>query len=414
MTLSAAEQYLLELINRARLDPLAEAKRYGIDLNKDLGPGTLDGTAKQVLAPNALLEQAAVLHTQWMLAADVFSHTGQGGSSMADRINAQGYSWSALGENIAWVGSTGAVTVEGSIDSLHRNLFLSAGHRENLLNGTYREVGLGAEAGGFASGGRTWNAAMLTEDFGRGGSSVFLTGVAYNDTDHDGFYSIGEGRGDAVFAGAATSAAGGYAVALTSGAVSGSVGGKAFTATVDLSAGNVKLDVVDGALFKSSASITLGTGINKVALLGVAGLSATGNAAANVLTGNGGANALAGLGGNDKLFGGGGADSLDGGAGDDRLTGGGGRDLLTGGLGADTFVLSTNSGVDRVSDFTLAQGDRIELDHRLWAGTLTADQVVSTYGQLAKGEAVLDFGAVELHLLGVSTLTGLASALLIV
>lgn len=38
MTISAAEQLLIELINRARLDPLAEAQRLGIDLNAGLAP----------------------------------------------------------------------------------------------------------------------------------------------------------------------------------------------------------------------------------------------------------------------------------------------------------------------------------------------------------------------------------------
>ncbi len=31
MSLTQAEQYLIELINRARLNPLAEAERYGLD-----------------------------------------------------------------------------------------------------------------------------------------------------------------------------------------------------------------------------------------------------------------------------------------------------------------------------------------------------------------------------------------------
>jgi hypothetical protein len=44
MPLSAdAEQYLLELINEARLDPLAKAASLGIDLNQGLAPGTLTG-----------------------------------------------------------------------------------------------------------------------------------------------------------------------------------------------------------------------------------------------------------------------------------------------------------------------------------------------------------------------------------
>ena len=41
MALTAAEQYLLELINRARLDPQAEADRYGVGLNSGLAGGRI-------------------------------------------------------------------------------------------------------------------------------------------------------------------------------------------------------------------------------------------------------------------------------------------------------------------------------------------------------------------------------------
>ena len=53
------EQYVLEMINRARLDPLGEAARYGIDLNQGLSGGTLNGTPKQPLAFNPKLIDAA-------------------------------------------------------------------------------------------------------------------------------------------------------------------------------------------------------------------------------------------------------------------------------------------------------------------------------------------------------------------
>lgn len=80
MALSAAEQYLLELINRARLDPLSEAERYNLGLNVGLASGTITGTAKEVLAPDTLLEQASQTHSEWMLDEDVFAHQGDGGS----------------------------------------------------------------------------------------------------------------------------------------------------------------------------------------------------------------------------------------------------------------------------------------------------------------------------------------------
>ena len=89
--ISQAEQYLLELINRGRLDPQAEADRYGRDLNQGLAEGTITTDAKQVLAPNEQLELAAQLHSLWMLDANVFSHTGQNDSSLRDRAEAAGY-----------------------------------------------------------------------------------------------------------------------------------------------------------------------------------------------------------------------------------------------------------------------------------------------------------------------------------
>ena len=67
MPLTANEQYLLELINRARLDPTAEAQLYGLaDLNRGLPAGSISTAAKQVLAPNEYLNIAARSHSQWM------------------------------------------------------------------------------------------------------------------------------------------------------------------------------------------------------------------------------------------------------------------------------------------------------------------------------------------------------------
>ena len=46
---------MLELINRARMYPAAEAARLGIALNQGLAPGTISTAPKQVLAMNDLL-----------------------------------------------------------------------------------------------------------------------------------------------------------------------------------------------------------------------------------------------------------------------------------------------------------------------------------------------------------------------
>jgi hypothetical protein len=51
INLTPEEQLMLELINRARANPVAEASRDGIDLNEGLAPGTISAAAKQPLAP---------------------------------------------------------------------------------------------------------------------------------------------------------------------------------------------------------------------------------------------------------------------------------------------------------------------------------------------------------------------------
>ena len=69
---------------------------------------------------------------------------------------------------------------------------------------------------------------------------------------------------------------------------------------------------------------------------------------------------------NDTLFGDKNANKIDGGAGNDVIKGAGGADTLTGGAGADHFVYaalsdSTLSAYDTITDFSHADGDKIDL-----------------------------------------------------
>lgn len=377
--MTSAEQYLLESINRARLDPVGEARRFGIDLNQGLEPGRLDGSARQPLAPNALLNEAAARHSLWMLENDVFSHTGAQGSSAGDRMMKAGYvfegSWS-WGENLSWSGSTGAVSLDTEIGQQHRDLFLSPGHRVNILQGFFAEVGLAQEAGKFTDG-LTYNASMVTENFARSGAKLFLTGVVYTDRDKDNFYSIGEGvGGTGIRAGATTTssaAAGGYALGLPPAASVEAAfvrdGAPEIRFKVELSTANAKVDLVNGTRLESSAHLTLLSGTSTATLLGTGKLNLTGSTAADKLTGNSGANKISGAQGNDRISGGGGADTLYGNAGNDLLRGGSGKDILYGGAGKDLFRFDTTpnstTNVDRIMDFSVAD-DTIQLENAIF------------------------------------------------
>ena len=130
-----------------------------------------------------------------MLDKDIFSHTGVNGSDPGDRIEAAGYQLTGdwrWGENISWRGSTGAAEDQvKSIETQNDALFKSPGHRVNILQDDFREVGTGIVSGDF----KQYDALMVAENFGKTGNAVFLTGVAYDDLNDNDFYTPGEGRG---------------------------------------------------------------------------------------------------------------------------------------------------------------------------------------------------------------------------
>ncbi|MBD1828331.1 DUF4347 domain-containing protein [Microcoleus vaginatus GB1-A2] len=81
----------------------------------------------------------------------------------------------------------------------------------------------------------------------------------------------------------------------------------------------------------------------------------TGGAASDFLSGNRGEDILIGEKADDTLYGGQGNDILLGGQGNDFLSGDLGDDTLIGDVGNDKFLLSTNSGIDTVTDFEVGK-----------------------------------------------------------
>lgn len=241
---SANEQYLLELINAER------AK-----------------TGAQPLAFDNDLSEAAENHDRWMLSADVFSHTGSGGTSPTTRMKAAGYtlsgSW-ATGENIAWATTRAPTGYTDEVKLLHTNLMNSSGHRANILNPNFREVGLGYEVGDYK--GRS--SAFVTEDFAKTGSDLFLTGVAFDDKDGDRFYDPGEGLGAVTVTAknaagqtfkTTTSAAGGYDLVLKPGTYTVTFSGANIatsTQTATIGTKNVKKDLIDPVMKSGTLAAT--------------------------------------------------------------------------------------------------------------------------------------------------------------
>ncbi len=264
---TSAEQLMLEMVNRARLDPAAEGVRLASVTNADiLGAYDYYGVstnqliddfagypARPPIAFNAELIAAARAHSTDMADNDFQSHTGSNGSGLSDRLSTAGYTgWSSAGENVyayslnIFYGHAG-FNADWGVASL--------GHRENIMNygdTVYNEIGIGIVLETNLQ--TTVGPQVTTQDFGKRTACKYLLGVVYCDADGDGFYSEGEGvEGATVMPDtgtyyAVTSASGGYAVPLNMAQsdliVSISGGGIAApeSKSVTVSDENVKLD----------------------------------------------------------------------------------------------------------------------------------------------------------------------------
>jgi uncharacterized protein YkwD len=110
------------------------------------------------------LSNAARKYARLMVSKRFFDHVSPAGSTMSQRIKRTHYlrhthAWS-LGENIAW-GSGGSATPARIVNAwMH-----SAGHRANILNGSFREIGIGVAVGAPTGG----SGATYVNEFGRRG-----------------------------------------------------------------------------------------------------------------------------------------------------------------------------------------------------------------------------------------------------
>jgi uncharacterized protein YkwD len=100
------------------------------------------------------LTKAARAHSADMIRKDRFWH-----GNVGRRLKRHGYKWSTYGENIGWGSGS-----RGSPESIFRAWMHSSGHRHNILNKRFREVGVGTATGTYKG---QRKATMYTVDFGR-------------------------------------------------------------------------------------------------------------------------------------------------------------------------------------------------------------------------------------------------------
>jgi subtilisin-like proprotein convertase family protein len=298
---TAEEQLLLELMNRARLHPAEEgdrifvdygekrvtqatnfflAQRPGVEFTRAENRDAFHGyAAKPPVAFSGKLIASARGHSALMKQYDQQSHRisdangdpllGPGGvpvePDLRGRVVAAGYSGTFLGESVfsyaddmvhAHAGF--AVDFGQPVPTGETRPYL--GHRLNLMGfdgdpaRDYREVGVGVIEDSNAA--TSVGPRIVTIDFAipAADPTVFVTGVAYDDVNGNGFYDLGEGLAgvrvdlDVGGAFAVTSSSGGYAIPVfgAPGTVHVTTSGVSVigtqTVAVDVTTANVKVD----------------------------------------------------------------------------------------------------------------------------------------------------------------------------
>ncbi len=220
--ISPDEQHYIELINRARRDPVEEAQWligladepqigsaldfFNTDLARLLGDdvyGFQTFGVGQPLAPNLRLWRAAEIHND-----DLFENTYQGhvndkGETAQHRIEAEGYVWNTWGENVF---STSENNIYGhagfQIDWGDGPFGIQnpPGHRVTIHNTNFREIGVAVLNDSKPSinpndpSRQDVGPQIVTQVLAASPDQrPYITGVAYYDLNGNNFYEPGEG-----------------------------------------------------------------------------------------------------------------------------------------------------------------------------------------------------------------------------
>jgi uncharacterized protein YkwD len=283
---TAEEQYILELINRARANPAEEGLRlaytddtqvqdaldyFGVDRSALVSEFQSYPARPPPLTFNDKLIAMARFHSEDMQQHNYQGHTGSAGDTLDDRLNMYGYDYLSAAENVfayaksLFYGHAGFV-VDWGVSSL--------GHRKNILefhktDKIFREIGIGIiytstsssldnsiglqPPGIFLQ--STVGPIIITENFALSRSTPdnpFLLGVVYDDKNENSFYDVGEGLGGVTIEldngqSTITSTSGGYAIEITEAGsyivrASGGALPSPITKTFDIAEENVKVD----------------------------------------------------------------------------------------------------------------------------------------------------------------------------
>ncbi len=256
---TAAEQELLEAINRIRINPQAELSVIYTNVatltssdpkvtsdtrafNMNSAQLQSEFAALVPVAPviwSSALSDAAQTHSSLMIAQRTQSHQLPGEASLGTRVTAAGYTnWQGLGENIYAYAENTFHGHAGFVIDWGNN---PPGHRDNIMDADWKEVGIDATPHTPLDGADV-GPLVITQDFGTrfNYGNSYIVGVVYQESNGNGRYNAGEGLGS---------------VTITATPVGG---GTTYT-TTSMTAGGYQLQLPNGTYTVTASGGTLGS-----------------------------------------------------------------------------------------------------------------------------------------------------------
>ena len=303
---SAQEQYMFQLVNRFRQNPVSELSYFvnsfgtpagsayanissalqqfgvsGAELQKEFAALT----AAPPLAWNSILYGTATAHTKLQIQYDTQSHqiTQAGEADLGTRVTNAGYQWSAVGENVysyaynVFYGQAGFVIDWGTGDTGQSvgGIQSPPGHRQNLLDPDYTSVGISI----LPSSGPMTGPLVITQDFGGplNFTSSSIVGAVFQDVNGNNFYDPGEGLGGVSISVVGTNGtrgtfttqsltAGGWQLQVPNGTYNVTFSGAGFGnpvtySNIAVNGQNVELDAVKGYVPPAPKAAVYGNGL---------------------------------------------------------------------------------------------------------------------------------------------------------
>jgi len=187
----APDEYMADLINQARDNPLAMAVLVGKDPDQVIKnfPDKeiiLEHGVPQITVNNKV-QAAAFAHAEDMIVSQYYAHISPEGNNLADRLLEYGYVPNLTGEVLGMIFFNNLINPNDAVWAMFKNMYSkeltpAAQTNWNILNPAFTEMGIRVTKGRFQVDERPFNVFMSVCDFASSQTDLYAAGKRFQQT----------------------------------------------------------------------------------------------------------------------------------------------------------------------------------------------------------------------------------------